>query len=156
MKYSIVYGDILNSTSSILVNPVNCKGVMGAGLAKQFKQKYPKMYLKYKDICNNNKLYIGLIYTFRVSSSNQIIANFPTKIHWKDYSRLEWIKEGLVSLIYLIRDTNSKSISVPMLGCGLGGIKEEEFIELFENTFVKQLEDFDIDIYLYKRRNLNE
>lgn len=48
MRYSILYGDILNSTSSILVNPVNCKGVMGAGLAKQFKQKYPKMYLRYR------------------------------------------------------------------------------------------------------------
>lgn len=155
MRYKIVYGDILKSESSILVNSVNCKGVMGAGLAKEFKLKFPQMYLNYRDMCMKGRINIGIIYVYKVKDTNQIIANLPTKIHWKNGSKLEWIKRGLESLIVLIRDSKLNSISIPMLGCGLGGINEEDFMDLFEETFVKQLEDFNIDIYLYKRRNLN-
>lgn len=122
MQIEYKKGDILESDSQALVNAVNCVGIMGAGLAKQFKTKYPNMYKHYKDSCNKGYLSIGKLCCFK--EKNKIIINFPTKIHWKNSSQLSFIDKGLDALILAIYKYDIKSISIPMLGCGLGQLKK--------------------------------
>ena len=116
---SYTSGNILFATARAIVIPVNCKGVMGKGLASQYKYVFPdgfKTYLKY---CNEGKMKIGKV---RIHNSKPRSLFFPTKDHWKDDSKLEYIEEGLK---YMANDVNLRglqSIAVPMLGCGLGNL----------------------------------
>lgn len=121
--------DLFASGAQILVNAVNTRGVMGAGLARQFKQRYPTMFAVYRDRCQLGLVRIGAIDVHVVeseSSSRVIIANFPTKEHWRDPSKLQWIESGLVALRQVIVETEARSIAVPPLGCGLGGLDWSE------------------------------
>ncbi len=122
----IVYasGDILKATTEAIVNPVNCAGVMGAGLAKQFHDKYPRMYKDYRDMCQLGELIPGRLHVFdrEVFSLPFFIINFPTKIHWRQPSKLEYIESGLATLVRIMPRLNVKDISIPKLGCGLGGL----------------------------------
>ncbi len=123
--YNFIKGDIFEVGANILVNPVNCVGVMGKGLALQFKQKYPQMYVEYRNICNRNMLSIGKMHIWE--NNDITIINFPTKIHWRDKSKYEYISRGLDFLCNLfigeqniIKDDDI--IAIPPLGCGLGGL----------------------------------
>jgi O-acetyl-ADP-ribose deacetylase (regulator of RNase III) len=108
--------DILTHNSEYIVNPVNCVGVMGKGLALQVKLKYPNVFRVYKEACNK-----GLVKVGKMLVVDNII-NFPTKQDWRNPSKLEWIESGLKDLRQLIIDRNIQSISIPKLGCGLGGL----------------------------------
>ncbi|MFK4087257.1 macro domain-containing protein [Kribbella sp. NPDC020789] len=117
--------DLFDSSAEILVNPVNTHGVMGAGLARQFKQRYPSMFAAYRDRCRLGLVRVGDIDVHVVeggSSPRVIVANFPTKQHWRDPSRLQWIESGLVALHRVIVESGAVSVAVPPLGCGLGGL----------------------------------
>jgi len=123
-----IKGDILSSTSEALVNPVNCVGVMGAGLAKSFKDKYNDItdyfMSNYIFSCKSGYLKPGKILVhFLHSTPVHYIINFPTKDHFNDPSKLSYISDGLDSLSSIIDSYNIKSISIPKLGCGLGGLK---------------------------------
>lgn len=113
-------GDIFKSGAEALVNPVNTKGVMGKGLALKFKEKFPDNFYSYKEQCKQNKLKIGSIHC--VNSDNQIIFNFPTKDDWRSPSKIEYIELGLKTLRESIKISQIKSIAIPALGCGLGGL----------------------------------
>ena len=117
-------GNILEENVEAVVNPVNCVGVMGAGLARQFKLAYPDNFIFYAEVCRLGKLSPGrvLVYSRGVMYNPKYIVNFPTKRYWKEPSCLEDIKSGLVSLLETIREFNIKSIAIPPLGCGLGGL----------------------------------
>ncbi len=117
-------GDLLKSTADALVNPVNCVGVMGKGLALQFKQQFPDNFKAYKKVCEAGQLKPGRMF---ITSLNQIfnpkfIINFPTKRHWRDLSNLEDIESGLVALRLEVIKFNISSIAIPPLGCGLGAL----------------------------------
>ena len=113
-------GDIFNSDCEYLVNPVNTVGVMGKGLALSFKNKFPNNFEKYKKYCQSGDLTVGkLLITFE---NNKKIINFPTKIHWKDNSKMKFIEDGLEKLKFAIKKRNIKSIAMPKIGCGLGGL----------------------------------
>ena len=130
-------GNIFNSSCEFLVNPVNCVGVMGKGLALEFKNKYPLNFQKYKAFCDNASFHIGNLLIVPVD--NKFIVNFPTKKHWKNKSDLEFIKIGLEELKVAIKDFNIKSIAIPKLGCGLGGLDWNEVFDLikdFHNSIV--------------------
>jgi len=116
-------GDIFDAGTDAIVNPVNCVGVMGAGLAGKFKVCYPYNFIRYKEACKRKKLKIGAVYTVLVpGSAPRSVINFPTKIHWLDRSSMRYIHLGLEALVKEITTRQFKSVAIPKLGCGLGGL----------------------------------
>ena len=122
-----VEGDIFDADVDALVNPVNCKGVSGAGLAKQFKKRFPENQKVYEKIAKNGELHLGDVlvyhdYDMPTGAEQRIIINFPTKDHWKDESYIETISDGMDVLRGAIAAYDIESIAIPPLGCGLGGL----------------------------------
>lgn len=117
-----------------LVCPVNCVGVMGKGLAREFRLRYPSMFPSYVQMCKSGELGIGLIGSFRPPRSEaregQYILFFPTKKTWQNKSRLAWVGQGLEYLRDNIGSTDS--IALPALGCGCGGLDWKEVKPLIE------------------------
>jgi O-acetyl-ADP-ribose deacetylase (regulator of RNase III) len=113
---------------------INCVGVMGKGVALTCKRKYPKMYSAYKKECRNHRIHIGHMWVWRSKEDGTIIVNFPTKRDWRNPSRLEYISEGLKSFrnILLTVITPDKTIVLPALGCGNGGLVWEEVLTLIK------------------------
>jgi O-acetyl-ADP-ribose deacetylase (regulator of RNase III) len=117
-------GDLLASGAEALVNPVNTAGVMGAGLALQFRRAFPGNYAQYRQTWLRHQMSTGRVHmTFRADTPGpRYIFNFPTKRHYRDKSRLADIEAGLADLRRLILRHRISSIAVPALGCGLGGL----------------------------------
>lgn len=117
-------GDILKSDSEALVNTVNCVGVMGRGIALQFRKEYPENFKQYEKACERGEVQPGemLVHDRETLAHPRYIINFPTKRHWKGKSRIEDIRSGLKALIEEVRAREIMSIAVPPLGCGLGGL----------------------------------
>jgi O-acetyl-ADP-ribose deacetylase (regulator of RNase III) len=117
-------GNLLQASAEALVNAVNCVGVMGKGIALQFKQAFPENYEQYRTACERGEVRPGQMFVHSSNSSTgpRFIINFPTKQHWKDSSRLEDIETGLDALVSVILEHRIKSIALPALGSGLGGL----------------------------------
>ncbi|WP_008317008.1 macro domain-containing protein [Leptolyngbya sp. PCC 6406] len=118
-------GDILREDVEALVNTVNCVGVMGRGIALQFKRAYPENFKAYAAACKQKIVQPGKLFVFETGqlTNPRYIINFPTKRHWRGKSRLEDIEMGLESLILTIQQHQIQSIAIPPLGCGLGGLE---------------------------------
>lgn len=142
----ICKGNIFNSKCQALVNPVNCVGVMGAGLALKFKQKFPNNFSSYYHACKNDKLKPGMIHAFQ-EKSDLCILNLATKAHYRENSKVKYILNGLDSLtIWLHLYDGIKSIAIPAIGCGLGGLNWLRVKRLIEMAF----EDYpEIEVELY-------
>lgn len=129
-------GNILKENTEALVNTVNCVGVMGKGIALQFKQAFPDNFKEYKKICDAGHLTPGMMF---ITTTNQLfpkyIINFPTKGHWRGNSQLADIKAGLQTLIQEVKRLDIKSISIPPLGCGNGGLDWSEVKPLIIEAF---------------------
>lgn len=117
-------GDILKSDAEALVNTVNCVGIMGRGIAKKFKEAYPENFKVYKAACARDELQPGRMFVFKTGTltNPKHIINFPTKRHWRGKSRMEDIEAGLQALAEEIRRLGIRSIAIPPLGSGLGGL----------------------------------
>lgn len=117
-------GDLLNADAEALVNTVNCVGIMGRGIALQFKKMYPRNFSAYAAACSANELEPGKMYVFATGemTNPRFIINFPTKRHWKGNSKLEDIESGLIALRAEVISRNIKSLAIPPLGSGLGGL----------------------------------
>ena len=127
--------DIFAHHASAIVNPVNCAGAMGAGLALQFKRRYPACFPPYREACLQRTLRPGSVFIWPTGLSlPQWIVHFPTKRHWRDPSLLRDIEEGLHDLAFAIRLHRIPSIAVPPLGCGLGGLDWPSVRALIEAT----------------------
>jgi O-acetyl-ADP-ribose deacetylase (regulator of RNase III) len=111
---------IFESSAQTLVNAVNCVGVMGRGVALAFKQRYPDMFKAYKHICDQQQLRPGELWLWR--GPERWVLNFPTKDHWRNSSRLEWIESGLSRFAADYDSLGIQEISFPRLGCGAGGL----------------------------------
>ena len=115
--------DIFEQKTEVIVNTVNCVGVMGKGIALQFKKAFPNNFQEYKKMCDTGKLKAGVML---ITKTNQLlpkyIINFPTKRHWRNKSQLTDIELGLVSLVKEVERFGIKSIAIPPLGCGNGGL----------------------------------
>ena len=124
----ITRGDLLNAEAEALVNTVNCVGIMGRGVALQFRKAFPENFKFYQGACARGLVRPGkmLVYETGVLSGPRFIINFPTKRHWRGKSRIEDIDSGLLALIQEIKTRGIHSVAVPPLGCGLGGLKWEE------------------------------
>ncbi len=117
-------GNIFESTCSTIVNTVNCVGVMGKGIALEFKKAYPKMYLDYVRKCEAGEVKTGEPYVY-VNDDGSKILNFPTKDHWRSPSRLSYVVDGLNWFIENYEKYEIDSIAFPPLGCGNGGLSWE-------------------------------
>lgn len=117
-------GDILTADVTALVNPVNCVGAMGRGLALQFKRAFPENFRAYATACARGEVRPGRMFLFETGTpaNPRYIVNFPTKRHWRARSRMEDIEAGLDALADLIRQRDICSVAVPPLGSGLGGL----------------------------------
>lgn len=143
----LVSGDIFKARTEVIVNPVNCVGVMGAGLAYAFKVRYPYCYIIYREECAKKKLKVGTILPIMVSTNlPTTVVCFPTKVHWRDRSSLTYIKDGLIALRKYIVENNVKSISIPRIGCGLGGLDWNDVSRLIFET-LGNIDTCDIVIY---------
>jgi O-acetyl-ADP-ribose deacetylase (regulator of RNase III) len=117
-------GDILKQDADAIVNTVNCVGIMGRGIALQFKNAYPANYKSYKAACDAEQVQPGRMFVYETGKfTPRFIINFPTKRHWKGKSRIEDIEAGLVALAREITNRGIKSVAIPPLGAGLGGLE---------------------------------
>lgn len=129
-------GDIFSAGTQAIVNTVNCVGVMGRGLALQFKQRFPDNFKAYAAACKQQAVNPGKMLVYRLPTTNtpQYIINFPTKRHWRNASRMEDIASGLNDLVQVIHDQRITSIAIPPLGCGLGGLDWSEVRQTLETA----------------------
>ena len=114
-------GDIFKSKCEALVNPVNIKGIMGKGLALAFKTKYPAHFENYKRACQNGEMTTEKVLAYQEINGPMIIC-LATKADWRDSSKIEYVSAGLDDLINQIKALGIRSIAIPKLGCGLGGL----------------------------------
>lgn len=144
-----VTGNILDSKAQAIVNTVNTIGVMGKGIALQFKKAYPNNYKSYSIACKNKKVVVGKMFVTtdsNISSGEKIIINFPTKQNWRKPSEYIYIEVGLNDLIDVIKQNQIKSIAIPPLGAGNGGLKWEKVKKIIED----KLSSLDIEISVYE------
>ncbi len=136
-------GTVFNAPVKTYVNTVNCSGIMGAGIALEFKLRYPEMYEDYAKRCNDKKLVLGRPYIYEYSNDIWIM-NFPTKNHWKYPSKIEWIENGLKYFLENHNKKNIESIAFPKLGTSNGKL---DWIGV-KTIMEKYLNDLDIDVYI--------
>lgn len=141
-------GDLLDDDAQVLVNTVNCVGVMGRGIALQFKKKFPENYKAYVQACKRGSVTPGRMFVFTYADifNTRYIVNFPTKRHWKEKSRIEDIETGLDDLVHFVTTHKITSIAIPPLGSGLGGLSWSLVKEKIEKAFA-HLNDVDIRLY---------
>ena len=120
----VLIGNKFESDDQTLVNTVNCVGIMGKGIAQEFKKRFPEMYKDYKSLCGRGAVQLGQPYIFKTLYDKAII-NFPTKNHWRAMSRLDDIKKGLDLFIEKYKQWGITSVAFPPLGCGNGGLEWE-------------------------------
>ena len=141
-------GNLLDAQVDALVNTVNTVGVMGKGVALQFKQAFPDNYQAYKRACDQGEVVPGRMFVFDTNrlGPQRYIINFPTKRHWKGKSRLEDIQSGLQDLVRVLREYEIRSVAVPALGCGNGGLDWRQVRPIIERE-LGALSDVEVRIF---------
>lgn len=141
-------GDILQADVEALVNTVNCVGIMGRGIALQFKNDFPENFRAYEAACARDEVQPGRMFVFetRTMTNPKFIINFPTKRHWRGKSRMEDIDSGLKALVAEIRGRGIRSIAIPPLGSGLGGLDWSEVRPRIVEA-LRDLDDLDVIIF---------
>ncbi|MGL5953861.1 MAG: type II toxin-antitoxin system antitoxin DNA ADP-ribosyl glycohydrolase DarG [Providencia rustigianii] len=144
----ITRGDLLRADVEAIINTVNCVGVMGRGIALQFKKAWPDNFKAYADACKKKQVQPGkmFIFTTQELANPRFIINFPTKRHWRGASLIEDIDSGLSALVKDIRKLGIKSIAIPPLGAGLGGLDWTIVRQKIE-TAMEPLDDVHVLIY---------
>ena len=145
MPIILTKGDIFKSGAQALVNPVNTVGVMGAGLALQFKVHFPEMFAIYRNACRLGQVRIGEVSPIIVAGSKYVL-NFPTKKSFLDPSKLEYIITGLKDLVVIVEDLKIKSIAIPALGSGLGQLQWKDVKPLIVQA-AEKMEGVEVFIY---------
>ena len=146
-----VVGDLFTSPAKVLVNTVNTVGVMGKGIAKDFKRIYPEMFDEYRDLCEQEMFNVGQLWLYK--TPHKWILNFPTKKHWRGKSKIDYIEAGLRKFADTYDEKGIESISFPMLGCGHGGLGWEEEVQPLMEEHLQPL-PIDIFIHLYGQNDL--
>lgn len=141
IKY--VEGNIFDSPAQTIVNTVNTVGVMGKGLALSFKERYPEMFVTYRNMCEKHKLLVGKLMLY--SAADHMILLFPTKENWRNPSRIEYIDAGLSNFVRSYAQHHITSIAFPKLGCGNGELSWDTVKPVME----RYLSSLPIDVYIY-------
>lgn len=141
-------GNILHDQADAIINTVNTVGVMGKGLALQFKKAFPSNFKAYKKACDDKSFSTGEVLTVNLNSLSApfYVINFPTKAHWKGKSKVEYIEQGLASLKTEVQRLGLKSIAIPALGSGLGGLPWQQIEPLILNS-LSDMPEVDWRIY---------
>jgi len=142
-------GDLLDAPVEALVNAVNTVGVMGKGIALQYRERFPEMFDNYARACAAGEVCAGQMHVFDRGSQHTVarwIINFPTKRHWREPSRMTDIEAGLPALVATVRERRIRSLAVPALGCGLGGLPWDEVQPRIEQVFAPLA---DVHVLLY-------
>lgn len=139
-----IQGNIFESTCQVLVNTVNCVGVMGKGIALEFKHRFPKMYTSYVKICKQQLLKPGLLYLW--TKSEPWVLNFPTKYHWRYPSKIEYIEAGLKKFSSTYKKHGISSIAFPELGTQSGKL-DWPLVQEYMYRYLEPLPNLDIEIY---------
>jgi O-acetyl-ADP-ribose deacetylase (regulator of RNase III) len=131
------HGNLLDADVDALVNAVNTVGVMGKGIALQFKQVYPDMFKVYERAAKNGDVQLGKMHVYPTNalSGPRYIINFPTKQHWQDRSYLGDIRNGLTDLLQVVKSLGIESVAIPPLGCGNGGLDWRDVEPLIASIF---------------------
>lgn len=145
-----VEGNIFDSPAQVIVNTVNTVGVMGKGIALEFKNRYPQMFEKYKTACEKHMLTIGKL--MLVSAPDHMLLLFPTKENWRYPSKISYIEQGLKRFCDNYAQRGITSIAFPKLGCGNGELDWNEVHPLME----RYLKDLPIDVYIYLDKGKQE
>jgi O-acetyl-ADP-ribose deacetylase (regulator of RNase III) len=135
LKYVVT--NLFDSPAQTLVNTVNVVGVMGKGIAAEFKRRYPDMFEKYRQFCQQGSLTVGKLFLYK--SANKWVLNFPTKEHWRNPSRVEYIEEGLRKFAETYAEHGITSISFPQLGTGNGGLAWEGVVRPLMEQYLRTL-----------------
>jgi O-acetyl-ADP-ribose deacetylase (regulator of RNase III) len=141
-------GDILNTDAEALVNTVNCVGVMGRGIALQFKNTFPKNFEAYAAACKREEVQPGRMFVYETGflANPKYIINFPTKRHWRGKSRIEDIEAGLCALVGEIRARGIRSVAIPPLGSGLGGLDWKD-VRACVDAALRDLDDVRVIVF---------
>jgi len=142
-----VQGTLFQSPAQTLVNTVNTVGVMGKGVALEFKRLFPEMYVQYRALCESGQFRVGQLWLYK--TPQKWVLNFPTKEHWRAPSRLEYIEAGLQKFVQVYSDWGIHSIAFPALGCGNGQLNFETQVRPLMERYLKNLP---IDIFIYPDR----
>ena len=145
---SYVIGDLFHSPAKVLVNTVNTVGVMGKGIAKDFKTIYPEMFADYLRLCERGKIDIGKLFLWR--GSHKWVLNFPTKKHWRNPSKPEYIEAGLKAFVAGYARYGFTSVAFPQLGCGHGELDWETEVRPLMEKYLSKL-PLEIFIHLYRK-----
>jgi len=146
--FKFIKGDIFSTRAQALVNPVNCMGISGRGLARLCKMKYPTNQASYENACHLDKLKPGTLLVTKLNSdfNPNYIVNFPTKDDWKHDSKIEYIELGLDKLRLCIIQLKLESIAIPALGCGLGNLDWKVVKQLIINKLT-DMDNVIVEIY---------
>ena len=144
MAYKEISGNMFNTKAMAIVNTVNCVGVMGKGIALDFKLRFPEMFKGYQRICFQHLLKPGQILPY--TKSTPIILNFAVKDDWKDPSKIEWVEEALQKFVDNYKKLGISSVAFPWMGAMNGGIPIET-IKILMRKYLSALEDIEIEVY---------
>lgn len=139
-----VASNLYTSPAQVLVNTVNTQGVMGKGVAAEFKRIYPKMFEQYRDLCERKEIEIGVLWIYK--TPRKWILNFPTKKHWRNPSKPEYIEAGLKKFYSQFSEVGIHSIAFPALGCGNGGLDWQTTIKPLMEKYLNKIP---IDIFIH-------
>lgn len=137
---------IFESPAQAIVNTVNTVGVMGKGIALSYKKLYPDMYRQYRALCLDDKLKIGILHFYR--TPNKTVINFPTKQHWRQRSRIEYIHQGLARFVEVYAAYGIASVSFPQLGCGNGELDWDSQVQPVMEEYLSTL-PIPVYVHLY-------
>ena len=140
----IIKGNIFTSSCQTRVNTINCVGVMGAGIALEFKLRYPEMFAKYVQLCEQKQIEIGKLWLYK-NTANWVL-NFPTKQHWKYPSKIDYLQRGLEKFRQTYQAKGIESIAFPILGASKGSLPEDKVLTLMEDY----LKDCTIPVEIYQ------
>ena len=138
-----IKGNIFTTKLQTVVNTVNCNGIMGAGIALECKMRYPEMFIRYKELCDQQMLSPGKLYLYETES--RWILNFPTKNYWKLPSKPKYLEDGLNKFTSVYKEKGIKSIAFPLLGTQHGGMDKDDVSMMMESHLSKL--DIDVEIY---------
>lgn len=144
---TIIKGNVFESEAQTIVNTVNCLGVMGKGIALEYKKRYPEMFIKYKQLCDKKLFNIGQLWLYK--TENKWILNFPTKLDWRNKTEIEYLELGLKKFVNEYKIKGITSIGFPLLGANNGGIDPKVSL----NIMCKYLQECEIPVYIYDNQN---
>lgn len=153
----VEYGNIFTSKCQTLVNTVNCQGVMGAGIALEFKLRLPEMFEQYVDKCKKGEIDIGKSWLYKPplgTREGRWVLNFPTKRQWRYPSRFQYLKAGLEGFLRTYRENGIESVAFPVLGASNGGLDEEESLSVMQ-SYLEQCK-IPVEIFRYDPTALDD